>query len=175
MFKWIFVLLLGAYASPTQNQTNLEMVKFALIEQLTLHLDWPSGSRVKDDMYSTFRFTIFSRVNPFESGLNGEEVYIKWKLTKFESEPEIDLVGMGLTDLVYVPKDKLKELPKLLELLKGKSVLIIADGKGTAEQGAMIGVYIDREQIKFDLNARQLLSAGFKINPMLLKLAENVY
>ena len=76
-----------------------------------------------------------------------------------------------LCNMVFIPSSKSAELKPLLEKVKGKSVLIVAEREGLAKKGASISFVIDDDDaLKFDINKSALDSHSLKIASMLIKL-----
>lgn len=76
-----------------------------------------------------------------------------------------------LCSMVYIPTAKSAELKPIIEKVKGKSVLIVAEREGLAKKGAGISFVIDDDDaIKFDINKSALESHSLKVASMLVKL-----
>ena len=76
-----------------------------------------------------------------------------------------------LCNMVYIPTPKSAELRPMLEKVKGKSVLIVAEREGLAKKGAGISFFIDDDDaLKFDINKSAIDSQSLKIAQMLLQL-----
>ena len=76
-----------------------------------------------------------------------------------------------LCNMIYIPAQKSSDLKQLLEKVKDKSVLIVAEREGMAKKGAGISFVIDDDDaLKFDVNKSALDSHSLKIASMLIKL-----
>lgn len=76
-----------------------------------------------------------------------------------------------LCNMVYIPTSKSSELKALLEKVKDKSILIVAEREGMAKRGAGISFVIDDDDaLKFDINKSVIDSHSLKIASMLIKL-----
>ena len=76
-----------------------------------------------------------------------------------------------MCNMIYLPTSKSSELKMLLEKVKDKSVLIVAEREGMAKKGAGISFVIDDDDaLKFDINKTAIDSHSLKIASMLVKL-----
>ena len=76
-----------------------------------------------------------------------------------------------LCNMIYIPAAKSAQLKPLMEKVKNKSVLIVAEREGLAKKGAAISFVIDDDDaLKFDINKSILDSQGLKIAHLLLQL-----
>lgn len=76
-----------------------------------------------------------------------------------------------LCNMIYIPSSKSAELKPMIEKVKGKSILIVAEREGLAKKGAGISFFIDDDDaLKFDINKSAIDSQSLKIAQMLLQL-----
>ena len=68
--------------------------------------------------------------------------------------------------------------PELLARLRlvahGRALLILAEGAGALDRGAMIGIHGDGGRIGFDINLRAMKSSGLGASSKLLRLARSL-
>lgn len=90
----------------------------------------------------------------------------------------ISIVNPGdalLCNMVYIPSQKSSEMKLILEKVKGKSILIVAEREGMAKKGAAFSFAIDDDDaLKFDINKTVLEIQGLKIAHILMQLGEIV-
>lgn len=80
-----------------------------------------------------------------------------------------------LCNMVYIPSNKSSELKFIMERVKGKSILIVAEREGMAKKGAAFSFAIDDDDsLKFDINKTALEMQGLKIANILMSLGEIV-
>jgi hypothetical protein len=76
-----------------------------------------------------------------------------------------------LCNMVYIPSSESAELKPILEKIKGKAVLVVAEREGLAKKGAAISFVVDDDDaLKFDINKSVLDSQSLKIAHLLLQL-----
>ena len=80
-----------------------------------------------------------------------------------------------LCNMIYLPSNKSSELKVIMEKIKGKSILIVAEREGMAKKGAAFSFAIDDDDsLKFDINKTALEIQGLKIANILMSLGEIV-
>ena len=73
--------------------------------------------------------------------------------------------------MVYLPSSKSSLLKQINEIVKGKSVLVVAEREGLAKKGAGISFVVDDDDaLKFDINKSTLDSQSLKIANVLIQL-----
>jgi hypothetical protein len=78
-----------------------------------------------------------------------------------------DLVGCHI---VFIPDNMSKKLPKVMEIARSKSMLIVSKGAGMAREGAHINI-VSVGNKKFEINRTAAETVGLKLSADLLKLA----
>jgi hypothetical protein len=66
------------------------------------------------------------------------------------------------------------ELREILSGLRGRSILTVGDSKNFAAQGGMIGLLVENEGVRFEVNLGAANEAHLKISSKLLSLAKVV-
>ncbi len=77
-------------------------------------------------------------------------------------------------DLLFIPTSEQQHADELLAMVKGKPVLTIGEYPNFRGQGGMIQLYVDQEQIIFNVNLLAVRESGVRVHPQLLKLAHDV-
>jgi hypothetical protein len=76
--------------------------------------------------------------------------------------------------LLFVCKSEKKQLSKIVNTLKGASILLIGDTDGFAQQNIIINFYLEENKVRFEINTDAAKLARLKISSKLLKLAKIV-
>lgn len=77
--------------------------------------------------------------------------------------------------VLFISASEEKNLPRLLAAVKNLPVLTVADIDDAAYQGVMIGIFIEKQRITFEINASAARHASIALSSRLLSLARNVY
>jgi hypothetical protein len=112
---------------------------------------------------------------PGDSPIKKElEVLAKNKKAKGRQIVVINIVNPTdalLCNMVFIPASKSVELKPILEKVKDKSILVVAEREGLARKGAGISFVIDDDDaLKFDINKSVLDSHSLKVANILLGL-----
>jgi hypothetical protein len=76
--------------------------------------------------------------------------------------------------IVFVAASAIGTLPRVLERLHGRPVLVVADSVGAVRQGAALNLAVDHDKVSFNANLQAARGAGLSLNAKLLRLATEV-
>jgi hypothetical protein len=141
-------------------------IKAAFIYNFAKFVEWPAEFMNKSE---TFNVCVLGE-NPFGSSLKnleGKEVQRKKFIIKKAED-------MSQCHIVFVGRSAKNNLPEILNILKGQSVLTVGDMEGFAQRGGMINFFVKEEMVRFEINLDASAQAGIKISSKLLKLAKIV-
>ncbi len=78
-------------------------------------------------------------------------------------------------DQVFLPVNKSSAIKAIVEAIKGKPVLLVAERENYYLKGAAISFVVDDDDtLRFDLNTKTLKQQGLDITPSLLQVANDV-
>jgi hypothetical protein len=75
---------------------------------------------------------------------------------------------------VFIVPGAIAGLPHVLDALRGKPVLTVADSPGAARQGVVLNMRLTQDKISFEANQRAARSAGLGLSSQMLRLATDV-
>ena len=136
---------------------------------VTRYIKWPEASFKEKD--SPFVIAVLGK-DPF-----GPSLTTVMKGRKAGEHP-IKVVAIASIDelldcqLLFMPSASEKQLPKVLEFYKDKSTLIVAESALAAENGAHVGMYLEKSKLSFTINAVAAKHAKLELSSELLKLAK---
>lgn len=81
-----------------------------------------------------------------------------------------DISDLNGCHIVFIPDTMSKKLPKVQEIARAKSMLIVTKGAGMARDGGHINIFTNGDK-KFEINRTAAESVGLKLSADLLKLA----
>ncbi|MDH3460878.1 MAG: YfiR family protein [Burkholderiaceae bacterium] len=77
--------------------------------------------------------------------------------------------------VVFISQSAIGTLPRLLESLRGRPILTVADTPGAARQGVALNMTVAQNKITFEANLTAARNAGLDLSSKLLRLATEVY
>ena len=77
----------------------------------------------------------------------------------------------GTCQVVYIPTNSRGQLAKVLELAKGRNILVVTEDSDLVKRGAGISFKVVEEKMKFQVNQGVIKSSGLKVSGSLLALA----
>jgi hypothetical protein len=164
---------LGALSQETGVQSKEYLLKAIFLERFTRFVEWPLEAGLDARTETPFVIGIISR-NPFESIL--ESVYadqpIKGKpveIRYLETVEEIHGCHM-----LFIPEIDADILKKVIAAIRDFPVLTISDCTGYGRRGVHINMYMDKKQVRFEINHKAARQSGLAISYLLLKVAKLV-
>ncbi len=146
------------------------MIKAAFIYNFTKFVIWPQQDSnlgavsfnvciLGDDRLTAAANTIQGK------SVQGKDLQIKI-ITNAEENSECEIIFLAISDT--------EQLQQALESIKGASVLSIGDSRDFVDNGGIIGLFVENNKVRFDINSLAADDNGLKINSRLLELANRV-
>ena len=76
--------------------------------------------------------------------------------------------------VIFIGADDKKRIPALLASLKDSPVLTVGESEHFAQEGGMIGLFLEENKIRFEINLASAEHAKLKLSSRLLTLAKTV-
>ena len=73
--------------------------------------------------------------------------------------------------ILFVGSSAVADLPRILQALRGRAILIAGESEGFAQSGGMVGFKVQEHRVRFEINLRRAEEGRLKISSQLLKLA----
>ncbi|WP_297324777.1 YfiR family protein [Nitrosomonas sp.] len=86
-----------------------------------------------------------------------------------------DLGALNECQVVFISKSNASSVMAILDSLRGKPMLTLADSPNMAAQGVVINMNLRNEKIVFEVNLKAARESGLYISSQLLQLATRVY
>ncbi|MCC6129400.1 MAG: YfiR family protein [Acidobacteria bacterium] len=168
---WILRALAAILAAGVITARGAEIpeyrLKAELIERFTRFVDWPADKSADE---SVFTICVFES-NPFGPAL--EEVAASRRIKNHPVEVlEVSRVTeLAACRVLFIPSRASDSLEKILMRTKTKPVLTVGDTPGFGERGVLINFYLERENVRFEINEAAVRKSGLEMSSRLLKLA----
>jgi hypothetical protein len=140
------------------------------IYKFTRYITWP-----QDKANGDFRIGVFGN-SPIL-----HELDLMASLKKAANEADIVVKEISAEDdlssynIIYVPSSRSRQIGEIIELTKGKPVLIVAEREGMAGKGATISFLVmENEVLRFEINMSNMEEQHLQISDELLKLGFKV-
>lgn len=163
------LLVTAGHAAAAAERGDEHEIKAAVIYNLLLFVQWPTQPAPG----ASLRLCVL------------EEGALTTALRRYDQRSvqgqslQIFRVGIAPKDLeacaaVMVETGNPEMLARSRLLARSRALLIMAEGPGALDRGAMIGVYGDGGRIGFDINLRAMKSSGLGASSKILRLARNL-
>jgi PAS domain S-box-containing protein len=159
---WIIILSAG---NLYPQQFSRDEVVASYIYNFALNTKWPN-----EESINTFYFKIISNNNKISEELNG--ISLKRRI---RNKPIKIITGNQLSpneniQLIYISKDKEKDIIDIFDKIEGKNILLISDNYEN-KKIVMINFYETKEhKLKFEINKANIINQGLTILPDMVLL-----
>lgn len=151
---------------PANAQYNENIIKAAYIERITRFIEWP----VKDNLLSRDMFVI---------GVYGENEFYNTLTEVFKEKPikdhKVTIIPIKSPEeiytcnLCYISESAKPLINKFVADANSSGVLLISGTTDFSKAGVHINFYIEDEKLKFEINEKSIVSAGFKVSYLLMQ------
>ena len=157
------VVFLGVlFAQPGYSQISTYKIQAIFLYNFTKYVNWPQpGNTIVIGVVGDSDLMVELNTN-----LKGKKAGTKtFDIRQLKSTEEA-----AQCNLVYLPSVRSKELKDLMNIVKGKGVLIVTE-EDLADQGAGISFLQVEQKLRFKINSKVLKEAGLQASSGLLGLA----
>lgn len=169
LLPWVLGVLLGllSFAPPARADELPEYrLKAAFLYNFALFTEWPA------EVGGTLNLCIHGP-DPFGKEIDalqgkvvgGRSIVVQRKAA---GEP------LNGCQIVFVAPAAIGTLPRVLEAVRGRPVLTVADSAGAVRQGAALNLAVDQNKVSFEANLLAARGAGLNLSSKLLRLATEV-
>jgi hypothetical protein len=164
------VLLLGLSAGLAVAAAPEYQVKAAFLFNFAKFVDWPEAMLARN---SSMNVCVLGD-DPFGAILNrtveGKTVHDR----PIRVARLVDAGDVSHCHVLFISVSEQRELPRLLPVLAGLSILTVGETESFVQNGGMIGFTSDADRVRFEINNDAAERAGLHISSQLLKLATRV-
>lgn len=143
-------------------------VKAAFLYNFAIFATWP------DNNLDAFNLCIYG-TDPFGKDL--DELMKKKRV--HERSITIDRTSnvdqLGQCQLVFISRSAIDNLTSVIDTLRNKPILTVADSPGAGQRGVMINMAVTDNRVTFEANLSMVRKAGLSLNAQLLRFATEVH
>lgn len=170
LFRLLPILLAasGVQAAPPASEAA---VKAAFVYNFSKFAEWPPEAFQGPN--DPLRVCLYGGGDPFLAAL----AEIDGKITRnrpIAIQPVARPAEFRGCHVLVIGESEVRQLPEALRSAEAGNMLSIAEIGGFAEAGGMIGLVIEEEKVRFEINLDSALRARLKLSSQLLKLARRV-
>jgi hypothetical protein len=161
----VAALLLAAWGARAADLPEYRL-KAAIVYNFIAFTEWPA------EVGTTLDLCIHGK-DPFGAeidGLNGRAVGNR-SIVLRRTGPGDTLKNC---QVVFVTTSAIDSLPRLLDSLRDRPVLTVADSPGAMRRGVILNMNLAQDRVAFEANLQAARSAGLLLSSKLLRLATEV-
>jgi hypothetical protein len=165
-------LLLVCASNTTRAQSHAQeyLVKAAFLYHFAQLVNWPPGSLDAGQPLSLCTIGDDPFQGELDRSVDGRTVGARVIRVRHLSDPKT----LRACQIVFIGENEVKRTPTILVELAAAPVLTVGEGDSFAREGGMIGVALDDNKLRFDINLDPAAKSGLKISSKLLLLAKEV-
>ncbi|WP_187287225.1 YfiR family protein [Methylotenera mobilis] len=146
-------------------------MKAAYLYNLAMFTEWPENA-INTPTNNTVRLCILGN-DSFGSSLStlsrSRNTGMRIQLSYLT-----DVKRADFCQVLFIDKSELKNTESVLKLLENKSILTVTDNEEIFRMGLMVGLFLDKNKLIFDINYTLANSSKINISSKLLKMARYV-
>lgn len=166
--KRIVLLCLIIFVGVTTVSAQQEKFKAIFIYNFTKNIEWPAAYKQGDFVMGVLG----------SSPLTGElQTIASTKRVGTQSivvETYSSVSQINKCHLLYLPPNRSRNLPEVLQKVQNYNTLIITDKNGLAAEGSCINFVQDGTKIMFEINPENIYAKGLKVTNSLIQLGIKV-
>jgi len=146
--------------------------KAALLAVFSEYIQWPEQSGIADKS-TPFIIGVIG-TNPFgdilKASFTQEQNKIKDKPVVIRLISKMDQING--CHILFISKSNEPQLPQLMDFLKQKPIVTIAETKGFGKKGVMFNFFKTRGEIRFEINGASLRDSRLIVDSQLLSIGK---
>jgi hypothetical protein len=159
-------------APPVAASNDVEYpVKAEFLERFTHFIQWPDASFASAQ--SPFVVCVMG-TNPFGTYLEHLIATRRLQGRPAELRPVSDPAKLDGCHLVFIAASERDRIRSIVKHTYGKPILTVGDTEGFASAGVLINLYIEDDNVRFEINVAAVNDSGLKFSSKLYKLARLV-
>ncbi len=145
-------------------------VKAAFVYNFIKFVKWPQEQEFYQDKSLLMCVVGQGPMTDALKSISGRTVHGRLLIVKYCPQAEC----LKKCDVVFVTRHGEDRTDEILEAAKRSHILTISDMDGFTKKGGIIGMSLENNRIRFDINLKAAREASLKISSRLLKLARKV-
>lgn len=147
-------------------------MKAAYLYNLAMFTEWPESSINNSATNNTVRLCILGN-DSFGASLSSLSRSRNTGM-KIQLSYLTDVKRADFCQILFIDKSEIKNTESVLKLLENKSILTVTDNEELFRMGLMVGIFLDKNRLVFDINYALASTAKIIISSKLLKMARSV-
>ena len=166
----LIALVFISLPATSDEVSRVYSIKAAFIYNFTKFVIWPQHDSNSDA--ESFNVCIIGddRLTAAANAIQGKSV--QGKILQIKTITDVG--RNGECEIIFLAISNTERLLQVLETIKGMHVLSVGDSNDFVDNGGIIGLFVENNRVRFDINSLAANDSGLKINSRLLELANRV-
>lgn len=167
----VLLVLHAAEFACAQSATDEYKVKAAFLFHFAQLVEWPAGAlNAGDQSIILCIFVDEPRLLELQSTLEGKELGTRVLHVHILSTPS----AMQGCNILFLSRDEGRRQISILKSLQGQAILTVGETDNFLSDGGVIQLHLEKDKVRFDINAGVADSSHIRIRSQLLLLATSV-
>jgi hypothetical protein len=175
----VCAMLCGDSGLRAQDENREYKIKAAFLYNFGLYVQWPKDAKFPDGEKFYIGVLGKDEVGPYLRKIAATKILQDKKIVVQHFEEVKDYKPCHILFVVGETageeESAAHRLKAVLKKIKNAPVLLVSEGKGLAQQGAMINFFIEDNLVKFEINPDAAKAAGLRISSQVLRLGKIVH
>ncbi len=162
------MIMPAGHAAPVRGEHEL---KAAYLYQFALFTSWPEEAFESDDAPIIIgvlgEYPFGKALDEIIQGRTASNRPLRTKRVR-------NLESLRKCHVLFICQSEKDKVPEILEKVKEKNILTVADMDGFMEQGGAISFLVKDKKVRFAVNVKSATQAGLKLSSKLLQVAVTV-
>jgi hypothetical protein len=166
MKKTLFTIIIALFfSSVAYMQSTIPKAQTMFIYNFSRLIEWPPSARSGNFVIGVFGATEITM--ELELYTKGKKVGTRdIVIQRYKALEEI-----SGCHILFVPFEKTKRMPEILNQVNGKSTLIITEKSGALSEGAAINFLLIEDKLKFEIKPENASKYGIKLSAKLQEMS----
>lgn len=165
MKKTLATIIALLFTSVAYMQSTIPKAQTMFIYNFSRLIEWPPAARSGNFVIGVLGATEITM--ELELYTKGKKVGSRdISVIRFKSPEEITACH-----ILFIPFERTKKMSDILNLLNGKSTLIITEKTGALNEGSAINFFLVEDRLKFEIKTENALKYGIKFSSKLQEMS----
>lgn len=160
-------------ATKKQREASEYQLKAVYLYNFLLFTEWPEDGSDKSKDLIVIGIVGKDRFRDAFKDVEGKPINGRTLIVKrFDNDASVE--SFKKCDLLFISSSLRREVPYILDSLRGRAVLTVSEINGFVESGGMINLLVRKQTVEFEINTAAAERVGIKFRSKLLRVAARV-
>ncbi len=165
--RWLALLLCGCALPAIATELTEYQLKAAFLYNFAVFTEWPSEVGTPLNLCILGPDPFGDEINDLQGKAVGNRILAVHRKTT--SQP------LGGCHIVFITAQAMRSLPRVLDEIRDRPVLTVADSEGAAKRGVVLNMAVAQNRVTFEASQSAARANRLTLSSKLLRLATEVH